>query len=325
MDYILIEASGMANPGPIASVFWLDDAVGSRLKLDGIVTLVDAVHILEQLGSTEEAAQQIAYADRIILNKEDLLDQEISKTTAAQVENKIRELNPSAPILRTSFSRIPDLDWILNADCFGGSDRLEELETIWGNVIENDTTTSQDEEHSRAHHHDHDHHDDCKECHEAKQQHKHTVSISTVALHHQGSVDLGKLNSWLAEILWPNQDETDEVLSAMLHNSGDEKAKQKDSTTQQIFRIKGILSAFFRDEDEDDPKVRKVYRMEENGLDRRRFILQAVHDLWECYPASDEALFESEEERVGKMVVIGMFLKEDELKAGFASCFVEKS
>ena len=76
LDYILIEASGMANPGPIASVFWLDDALESRLKLDGIVTLVDGVHILDQLKSTEEAAQQIAFADRIVLNKIDLLEQQ---------------------------------------------------------------------------------------------------------------------------------------------------------------------------------------------------------------------------------------------------------
>ena len=59
LDYILIEASGMANPGPIASVFWLDDALDSRLRLDGIVTLVDSYHILRQLEETEEASQQI--------------------------------------------------------------------------------------------------------------------------------------------------------------------------------------------------------------------------------------------------------------------------
>jgi G3E family GTPase len=53
LDYILIEASGMANPGAIASVFWLDDALESRLQLDGIVTLVDAYHIVGQLQHTE--------------------------------------------------------------------------------------------------------------------------------------------------------------------------------------------------------------------------------------------------------------------------------
>ena len=247
LDYILIEASGMANPGPIASVFWLDDALDSRLKLDGIVTLVDGVHILNQLESTEEAAQQIAYADRIILNKVDLLDQEKSTSSVAEVESKIRELHPTAPILRTSFSKIPDLDWILNADCFGGADRLEELEVIWGNAAEHesDTTATQADghSHSHSHHHDHGHDDDCEECHKASvNQHKHTASISTIALHHKGSVDLGKLNVWLAEILWPNQDQTDEVLTAMLHNSGanaEEKGdrEKNDDSTQQIFSI----------------------------------------------------------------------------------------
>jgi G3E family GTPase len=335
LDYILIEASGMANPGPIASVFWLDDALDSRIKLDGIVTLVDGVHILEQLESTEEAAQQIAYADRIILNKLDLLEQDHDaksgssmsakpKATTAQVEIKIRELHPTAPILRTSFSKIPDLDWILNADCFGGADRLEELETIWGNAMEIDNEVSQSKGHNHSHHHDHEHNDDCKECHEVLNQHRHTASISTVAFRHQGSVNLAKLNTWLAEILWPNQDQTDEVLTAMLHNSDatEDKPRENNSSTTQIFRIKGIVSAHFRDEDQDDPRLREAYLMEESGLDRRRFILQAVHDLWECYPASDESLFDPDEERVGKVVIIGKFLNEQGLKAGFESCFV---
>ena len=63
LDYILIEASGMANPGPNASLFWLDEALESRLRLDGVVTLVDAYNVQHQLADTEEAAQQIAYAD----------------------------------------------------------------------------------------------------------------------------------------------------------------------------------------------------------------------------------------------------------------------
>lgn len=340
LDYILIEASGMANPGPIASVFWLDDALESRLKLDGIVTLVDSVHIMEQLESTEEAAQQIAYADRIILNKVDLLEQrhgaesgtKAKDATPVKVESRLRELHPSAPILRTSFSKVPDLDWILNADCFGGADRLEELEDIWGNAVENDDNPSEDEGHDHSHHHDHDHDDGhgCDECRQAFEtskhvnQHKHTASISTIALHEHGSVDIAKLNAWLADILWPNQDQTDEVLTAMLHDKNPEQAQAKQDEnevpSQQIFRIKGIVSTFFRDEDEDDSKVREAYRLD-SGLDRRRFIVQAVHDLWECYPASDELLFESDEERVGKVVVIGKFLKEEELKAGFKRCF----
>jgi G3E family GTPase len=68
LDHILIEASDMANPGPIASLCWLDEALESRLRLDGIITLVlDAHNVQCQLENMGEAAQQIAYADRISL------------------------------------------------------------------------------------------------------------------------------------------------------------------------------------------------------------------------------------------------------------------
>ncbi|KAG7357367.1 CobW/hypB/UreG, nucleotide-binding domain containing protein [Nitzschia inconspicua] len=341
LDYILIEASGMANPGPIASVFWLDDALDSRLKLDGIVTLVDGVHILDQLKSTEEAAQQIAYADRIVLNKVDLLENETnsSDTTALkarpsldQVEKRIREVHPTAPILQTSFSKIPNLDWILNANCFGGADRLEELESAWENAGQ-DEKSAVDDTHDH-HHRDHEHDDhDCDKCqtqhHELK--HHHTASISTIALQETASVDLDKLNAWLAEILWPNQDEKDQVLTAMLHQSADNGIKESSSgannvsqlkTEQQIFRMKGIVSAYYVKEDEDDnSNLGNVYRMETSGLDRRRFILQAVHDLWEVYPASDDLMFQPNEERACKVIVIGKFLNEAKLRSGFRSCF----
>ena len=138
LDYILIEASGMANPGPIASVFWLDDAMESRLQLDGIVTVVDSHHILEQLKETEEAAQQIAYADRLLLNKIDLLSSssEQQKQQALQdVKDAMRRLHPTAEIQTTTYSRIPDLDWILNANCFGGSERVEELDRVWNQAV----------------------------------------------------------------------------------------------------------------------------------------------------------------------------------------------
>jgi G3E family GTPase len=341
LDYILIEASGMANPGPIASVFWLDDALGSRLKLDGIVTLVDGVHILEQLESTEEAAQQIAYADRIVLNKLDLLEKQQDsgleslrpKLSAVDVEGRLRRLNPTAPILRTSFSRIPMLGWILNADCFGGADRLEELEKAWNGLSEENSHSTHD--HSRDCHHDHDHSHHVLECQESKhrlddeRQHIHTPSITTLALQQSGSVNVTKLNVWLADILWPNQDQTDQVLKAMLENTLEERSlkplsnpKESKSNIQQIYRIKGIVSTFFRDEGRGDTKEREAYRLDGTGLDRRRFILQAVHDLWEVYPASDDLMFQSNEERVCKVIVIGKYLNEAELRSGFQSCFL---
>mmetsp|Transcript_19583 Transcript_19583/g.54621 ORF Transcript_19583/g.54621 Transcript_19583/m.54621 type:complete len:538 (-) Transcript_19583:181-1794(-) len=385
LDYILIEASGMADPGPIASVFWLDDALESRLKLDGIVTLVDGRHILDQLEATEEAARQIAYADRILLNKVDLLqpsspegDPETTITTDAatssansvlKVETAIRRIHPTAPILRTSFSKVPNLDWILDADCFGGSDHLEKVGSRFQDSTHAPDATNSSHDHTHEHHQHHQHGDnhDCSECchhdeaanhhdhhhghhehHHGHHEHTHTTSITTVSFEHSGSVDVRKLNAWLADILWPNQDETDKVLTAMLYrgerdasNQNEHQVNHKTSTEQQIFRMKGILSVYSSDEfswqEEDDaedsaPNATAGAGAETNDantgsaaalLDPRRFIVQSVYDLWDIQPVTSADLYwKPEEERTGKIVVIGKSLRQADLKAGFEACFV---
>jgi G3E family GTPase len=337
----------MANPGPIASVFWLDDALDSRLQLDGIVTLVDAFHILKQLSQTEEAAQQVAYADRLVVNKMDLLKNAPHEMEA--VTQALRALHPTAPMQTTTYSQVPNLDWILNANCFGGSKRVEELDTIWNQAV---ITTAQEEEeenpqpssssshdhHSHSHsHHDHGDDDSCVICTNSEPlrvpvpQHKHTAAIKTLALQHTGSVDLSKLNQWLAQVLWPNQDETDKVLTAMLkdpNHHAKSTTTDEDNKSTEIFRIKGIVSVQYTSE-EDMDDTDKAYVTSSTGsttggllLDRRRYIVQAVHDLWEVHPASDDLQWEEDELREGKLVLIGKYLQRDVLQQGFLSCFI---
>ena len=352
LDYILIEASGMANPGPIASVFWLDDALESRLRLDGIVTLVDAHHIERQVNETEEASQQIAYADRLLINKIDLLKEDQHQVD--KIMSLIRRIHPTAPIQTTSFSKVPDLDWILDANCFGGQNRVEELDRMLREAEDRQNTTTDtissadlsrdhshghtsSQEHSHSLNHDHSHNgDNCTQCQEAQaaasvMSHKHTNEVSTIALREHGSIDLAKINKWLADILWPNQDEKDQVLTAMLQESENENGKKEHlpddsqasstATTPQsqstsIYRIKGILSVLH---DEMEPESYKVA----GDLDSRRYIVQAVHDLWEVYPASDELQWSKDEPRECKLVIIGRRLDRAALQAGFLSCFVE--
>jgi G3E family GTPase len=321
LDYILIEASGMANPGPIASVFWLDDALDSRLQLDGIVTLVDSNKILEQLESTEEAAQQIAYADRLLINKVDLLKED---GALEKVKATLKQLHPTAPTLETSYSEIPNLDWILDSNCFGGIDRLTELDKVWQEVEE---ATEQDHKHDHHehddhhHNHSHDHLSDesCNIC-LPPTKHRHTAGVSTVAFQIAGSVNLSKLNKWLADILWPNQDAEDKVLTAMLHKSTATTTSHlpKDNKTV-LFRIKGIMSV---QGDEDCDEEEETNYDTSTGLDQRRFIVQAVHDLWEVYPASKDLQWKKNEDRICKLVLIGKHLQEQVLRQGFESCFV---
>jgi G3E family GTPase len=112
-DSILIESTGLASPGPIAQAFLLEDEVNDSLKLDGVVTLVDALHFWKQLEEVDVAWEQIAFSNVILLNKIDLVSaEEISK-----VDTKIRSINPTARIFKTQNAGI-QLDEILNIGGF---------------------------------------------------------------------------------------------------------------------------------------------------------------------------------------------------------------
>ncbi len=112
-DSILIESTGLASPGPIAQAFLLEDVVNDTLKLDGIVTLVDAKHFWRQLDEVDVAWEQIAFSNVILLNKIDL----VSADEIAKVDTKIRSINPTARIFQTQNAGI-ELDEILNIGGF---------------------------------------------------------------------------------------------------------------------------------------------------------------------------------------------------------------
>jgi len=119
-DYILLETTGLADPGPVASIFWLDEELGSDIYLDGIVTLVDAKHCIMQLneerpeGAINEALQQIATADAIVINKLDLVNnQELEK-----VESTVKSINSACKILKSEQS-VVNLDDILDLQAYG--------------------------------------------------------------------------------------------------------------------------------------------------------------------------------------------------------------
>ena len=102
-DYILIETTGIADPGPVAQTFVNIPALQRFVQLDGIITVVDAEQILKQMDETEVATEQIAMADFVLLNKTDLVDE----AHLGRVSEKIRALNPHTRILRTRQSEAP--------------------------------------------------------------------------------------------------------------------------------------------------------------------------------------------------------------------------
>ena len=101
-DRVIIETTGLANPGPVAQTFFVDEEVGMYYMLDAVVTVVDARHAMEQLNEHEEAQRQVGFADKILLSKTDLVD-------AEQVDilrQRLMRMNPRAPIRAVDFGNI---------------------------------------------------------------------------------------------------------------------------------------------------------------------------------------------------------------------------
>jgi G3E family GTPase len=95
-DRIVLETTGLANPGPVAQTFFVDEAVRGKFTLDGIVTMVDALHFEQQLLDSEETTTQVAFADVIVLNKSDL----VSREALDVLEQRVRGMNALARIVR---------------------------------------------------------------------------------------------------------------------------------------------------------------------------------------------------------------------------------
>ncbi len=112
-DGILVETTGLAEPAPVAQTFFMDEDVRKKAKLDAIVTVADAKHLLQRLTDAPEAEDQIAFADVVLLNKVDL----VTPAELAQVERRIREINPHATIHQTERCAIP-IDKVLDRGAF---------------------------------------------------------------------------------------------------------------------------------------------------------------------------------------------------------------
>ncbi len=124
-DYVLVETTGLADPGPVAQTFFMDEEIGEEFALDGIVTLVDAAHIDQQLGRSDESTEQVAFADVLVLNKTDLVDDEKLDV----VEARLREMNRMARVVRTERGNVP-VDTVLNLAAFDLDTALERRPTF---------------------------------------------------------------------------------------------------------------------------------------------------------------------------------------------------
>jgi len=164
-DRVLIETTGVADPGPVAQTFYRDDEIAKGFVLDGITTLVDAKHFLLQLRNGVEPARQVAFADQVLITKTDL----VSASELKAVEDRIRRINAVVPIARAEMGRV-DLEKILN---LGGFD-LKRATNLDPHFLEAED--------------DHHHHD-------------HGISVTSVPLTTDKPLDVKKLNVWLGLLM----------------------------------------------------------------------------------------------------------------------------
>ena len=124
-DYVLVETTGLADPGPVAQTFFMDDELRAEYALDGIVTLVDAAHIEQQLGRSDESTEQIAFADVLLLNKTDLVNGEALDS----LEARLRGMNRMARVVRSEMANVP-VETVLDLGAFDLDQVLERRPTF---------------------------------------------------------------------------------------------------------------------------------------------------------------------------------------------------
>ncbi|MGG4773207.1 GTP-binding protein [Alcaligenaceae bacterium 429] len=143
-DRVIIETTGMANPGPVCQTFFVDDQIAAHYRLDAIITIVDAKHGMETLDQQAESQQQIGFADRILISKKDLVSDEEYQA----LRNRIVKINPRASISPVHFGEA-DINELLDLGGFN-------LDAILD--INPDFLKDEDEHHHHhEHHHEHEH------------------------------------------------------------------------------------------------------------------------------------------------------------------------
>ena len=285
-DRVVIETTGLADPGPVAQTFFMDDEIAESFLLDSILTLVDAKHAAQQLNDRQEARRQVGFADQIFISKADL----VSKSELEALQHRLTHMNPRAPqkvvhFGEVSLAEVFDLrGFNLNAKLDIDPDFLKEEaphvhdehcghDHEHGHAHENE----HEHEHKKAHdHHDHAHGENCDHPSHQGEGHGH---------HHHFDDDV---KSFVFKSEKPfDAAKLEDFLGAIVNVYG-----------PRMLRYKGVLNM--------------------NGTERK-VIFQGVHQLM----GSDLGPVWAENEvKVSKMVFIGIDLPKDILLQGLEQCLV---
>ncbi len=190
-DRVVIETTGLANPGPVAQTFFVDEKVGASYMLDAVVTVVDARHAMKQLDDNEEAQRQVGFADKLLLSKTDLVTPE----NLAALTARIKRINPRAPIATSDFGKV-DIREVLDLKGFNLNEKLE-IDPDFLAAEEHD----HDHDHDHAHcGHDHEHGEHCNHAHDHHYSH-HTDEIAAFVFKSERPFDSAKLDEFLGGLI----------------------------------------------------------------------------------------------------------------------------
>jgi G3E family GTPase len=257
-ERVVIETTGLADPGPVAQTFFMDDEIAETFLLDSILTLVDAKHAPTQLNDRQEARRQVGFADQIFISKADL----VSAQDLDALQHRLKHMNPRAPQKAVHFGEVT-LAEVFDLRGFNLNAKLD----IDPDFLKDD-----------AHDH-HDHHDHGEHCdhpsHQGEQghHHHHDDDVKSFVFRSEKAFDPAKL---------------EDFLGAIVNIYG-----------PRMLRYKGVLNM--------------------KGTDRK-VIFQGVHQLM----GSDLGpMWADGEQRLSKMVFIGIDLPKDILLQGLEQSLVE--
>jgi G3E family GTPase len=183
-DRVIIETTGIADPGPVAQTFFIDDEVASQYMLDAVLTLVDAKHADQQLDSRQEARRQIGFADQIFISKADL----VSGDELAALQHRLAHMNPRARQSVVHFGEVP-LAEVLDLKGFNLNAKLD---------IDPEFLAADDhDDHDHHHGHDHEHGEHCNHPHH----HHHDDDVKSFVFRADKPFDPAKLEDFLGAIV----------------------------------------------------------------------------------------------------------------------------
>ena len=181
-DRVVIETTGLADPGPVAQTFFMDDVIAESYLLDSILTLVDAKHAESQLDSRQEARRQVGFADQIFISKSDL----VAKEEVDALVHRLKHMNPRAPQRQVHFGEVP-IAQVFDLKGFNLNAKLDiDPEFL-----------SEDGGHGHHHDHDHEHGEHCDHPHH----HAHDDDVKSFVFRSRRAFNPAKLEDFLGAIV----------------------------------------------------------------------------------------------------------------------------